>query len=275
MTIHRGKLPGDHFTMIPNRWARDHTLPWAARGLLAWLMSHAQGYKITEELICASGPSSRDAVRTMIQALEKAGYLKRIRTSLPTGGSTVDYLLQDPGDGYIDSLEVDFSDPRPDQGEQGASAAQPNDGKSDPRSYGEDQEKTKTPSVSRRAPRSATATRVPDDFVPDEKMREWFAAEKLGQVIDGRWEHDKFMDYWRAEPGTKGRKLDWPATWRRWMRTAADRAGTNGSFARAVSAPPGNSLMPAGAPSNYRPSTTDQRVAQTLDLGRRLMEEMQ
>jgi hypothetical protein len=125
--------------------------------------------------------------------------------------------------------------------------------------------------VKGRASRSKTATRVPDDFTPTDDMKAWFATEKLHEAIIGRIEHEKFMDYWRAVPGAKGRKLDWPATWRNWMRTAADRSGR-----RPVSAPPGTGLIPASGavpfPSAgaYRPSTTDQKVAQTLELGRRL-----
>ena len=33
-------------------------------------------------------------------------------------------------------------------------------------------------------------------------------------------EHQIFGDYWRAQPGQKGVKLDWDATWRNWMRKA-------------------------------------------------------
>jgi hypothetical protein len=29
---------------------------------------------------------------------------------------------------------------------------------------------------------------------------------------------DGFRDYWIAQPGAKGVKLDWDATWRNWVR---------------------------------------------------------
>jgi hypothetical protein len=29
---------------------------------------------------------------------------------------------------------------------------------------------------------------------------------------------DRFRDYWVSVPGGKGRKLDWAATWRNWVR---------------------------------------------------------
>jgi hypothetical protein len=108
-----------------------------------------------------------------------------------------------------------------------------------------------------------TATRVPDDFQPTEEMRAWFVGEGLPGVIDGKIEHEKFMDYWRACPGAKGRKLDWAATWRNWMRTAAERAPRR----------PGTALAPTSGAPRYYPSTTDAKVAQTLAMGAMFEEE--
>jgi DNA-binding PadR family transcriptional regulator len=106
------------------------------------------------------------------------------------------------------------------------------------------------------------ATRIPDNYQPTEEMRAWFVAEQLGAVIDGRIEHDKFVDYWLGCPGVKGRKVDWPATWRNWMRTAAERAPRR----------PGNGLVPtSGAP--YRPSTTDARISQGMALAAKYEEQ--
>lgn len=112
-----------------------------------------------------------------------------------------------------------------------------------------------SPALTPGASRTARATRIPDNFMPDEKMREWFAAEKLAQVIDGRIEHAKFVDYWLGAPGVKGRKLDWPATWRNWMRSAAERAGRR----------PGSALVPTSGAPMYR-STTNDKVMQGLAL---------
>jgi len=274
-TIRRGPLPTDHFTIISNAWTRDAALPWEARGLLAWLAGHTESHNITEETIVNAGPAGVRAVRSMIKSLEDAGYLRRDRTPILTGGSTVDYVLTDPGECRNSTLpRVLQQHPRADQGKQAENGEDPQVSpkvpQQHPRSSSENQKKNKETLSLGRAPRSATATRVPDDFIPTQQLRDWFAAERLHTVIDARTEHEKFMDYWRAEPGARGRKLDWPATWRRWMRTAAERASRYGN--RPVSAPPGTSVMPsAGAP--YRPSTTDQKIAQTLELGRRLQME--
>jgi len=76
--------------------------------------------------------------------------------------------------------------------------------------------KTTTPQERRQG------TRLPDDFEVTPEMVAWF--REHCPHVDGKSETEKFRDYWRAKPGKDGRKLDWPATWRNWMRTAEDRA---------------------------------------------------
>jgi hypothetical protein len=266
-TIKRGPLPTDHFTIISNDWVRDSSLSWAARGLLAWLASHADGYRITEEGIISAGPSGRAAAKVMIKDLEEAGYLRRERTPIVTGGSTVDYILTGRESENRTLGNVRKSNPRADQEEQDVSAGGSNSGKSNPRSYTEDQKKTNTKTSS-----SLRATRVPDNFWPDDSMRAWFEKSRLNEVINGPTEHEKFMDYFRAAPGIKGRKTDWPATWRNWMRNAAERADRRPGTALMM--PPSgrpNALDPMGVP--YKPSTTDQRVGQAMALAAKYEEQ--
>ena len=78
--------------------------------------------------------------------------------------------------------------------------------------------------------------RIPPDWTPDPAGRQ-FAAETLGNpaAVDG--EADKFRDYWTAKPGADGRKADWQAAWRIWIRRAAER------------------LQPAAGPANIIPWT--------------------
>lgn len=261
--IRRGPLPTDRFTIISNDWMRDTRLSFAARGLLAWLAGHADGYDVTEAAIIAAGPDGRGAVRTMTEALEKAGYLRRERTYNVEGGSAVDYVLTDPreGENCLPGKGQNLP-PRSDQGQQDLFAGQPEGQNLPPRSYPEDQKKTKTPSVSRRA------TRIPDNFQPTDEMKTWFREQGYTDLINGPVEHAQFVDYWTAKAGADACKLDWPATWRRWMRTAAERRPRR----------PGNALSPvSGAPLQYKPSTTDQRVMQGISLVQkyRQMEEEQ
>jgi hypothetical protein len=72
-----------------------------------------------------------------------------------------------------------------------------------------------SPSVS--GPRKR-GTRLPEGWLPEPNVRSQMAAERAD--VDLVAEHAKFCDHWRAQPGQKGVKLDWAATWRNWMRNA-------------------------------------------------------
>lgn len=66
------------------------------------------------------------------------------------------------------------------------------------------------------------------EFLPEGWMP---AQETIWQMqrqfpgFDLKAEHEVFTDYWRGISGAKGRKRDWDATWRNWMRRAASRPG--------------------------------------------------
>lgn len=97
-----------------------------------------------------------------------------------------------------------------------------------PKEEPKDQEPDSLRSSGRTKPRSTPSarsgnagTRIPDDFAVTAEMIEW-AREHTPLV--GRAETDAFVDYWKSTPGAKGKKLDWPATWRNWMRRAQETA---------------------------------------------------
>jgi hypothetical protein len=63
---------------------------------------------------------------------------------------------------------------------------------------------------------SALASRLPADWSPDAEQISFCKTERpdLNPVEVAA----RFRDYWVAVPGAKGGKLDWPATWRNWVR---------------------------------------------------------
>ena len=67
----------DHFTQIPNDWLRDRRISLGAKGLLAQLLSHAPGWRISQESLGRDNGIGRDAIRTLINELLEAGYLMR------------------------------------------------------------------------------------------------------------------------------------------------------------------------------------------------------
>lgn len=71
------------------------------------------------------------------------------------------------------------------------------------------------------------ATRLPEDWRPEGELRQWTIDEirKAESGVSAGHELERFRDYWRAQPGAKGRKLDWNATWRNWIRKAIEMEG--------------------------------------------------
>lgn len=88
-------------------------------------------------------------------------------------------------------------------------------------------------------------TRVPEDFAPTIEMIAW---ARTNTPLVGQAATEDFMDYWRGKSGRDATKLDWVATWRRWMR----KAQVDAERVQARASP--------------KASTTDQRVAQAQSM---------
>lgn len=74
----------------------------------------------------------------------------------------------------------------------------------------------------------AKGVRLPEDFSVTLELRAWAKDEAPHVDLDKALV--EFHDYWKAVPGAKGRKLDWPATFRNRVRELEGRK--NGSAAR-------------------------------------------
>lgn len=97
--VDRGDLPGDHFTIISNAWLRDESLSWKAKGLLAYLASHARGFRVSQNLMLRQATDGRDSLLSGLAELERAGYLVRGAPDRDDTGryGSYDYRLTDPG----------------------------------------------------------------------------------------------------------------------------------------------------------------------------------
>ena len=80
----------------------------------------------------------------------------------------------------------------------------------------------------RASPRADRGTRLPDDWLPSEEDRAFAGA--LGVAVER--EAASFRDYWHSKPGADGRKVNWSATWRNWVRRSSERRTTNGTGSR-------------------------------------------
>jgi len=86
------------YVIIPNRAVEDSRLSWKARGLLAYLLSRPDGWHTDSVRLADVGPDGRDAIRSGLTELERAGYLRRIRTQVDRGQwVTHCEITDDPG----------------------------------------------------------------------------------------------------------------------------------------------------------------------------------
>jgi hypothetical protein len=116
-----------------------------------------------------------------------------------------------PGSGPADSLLPLTDSLSPDSLIGGPPSSQDQPPRSEPLSS----------TASRKRAADSTGTRLPDGWKPDEELMVWARLERPDADLDT--EVDAFVDYWRATPGAKGRKTDWNATFRNWVRRANSR----------------------------------------------------
>lgn len=71
------------------------------------------------------------------------------------------------------------------------------------------------------------ASRLPPDWVLPDGWADWARAERPD--LDPTSTACSFRDYWVAKPGKDGRKADWLATWRNWVRNQRSTAAPRGT----------------------------------------------
>lgn len=70
--------------------------------------------------------------------------------------------------------------------------------------------------------RTSSPKRLPENWKPKES--DWQIMAEHFPTLDLKLETHAFRDYWAAVAGAKGKKADWDATWRNWMRNAYKRS---------------------------------------------------
>jgi hypothetical protein len=85
-------------------------------------------------------------------------------------------------------------------------------------------------------PKACARRRLPADWVLTKPLGIWAAAEQPTWTPEHiRKVAAAFKDHWIAQPGLKGRKTDWEATWRNWVRNAKPLSATQAVAGGAVS----------------------------------------
>ena len=78
--------------------------------------------------------------------------------------------------------------------------------------------------VEAKKPKQPRGARLPADWVPSEDLIAFCKTDRPD--LNPAAVADRFRDFWIAQPGTKGVKLDWDATWRNWVRNEKAGSGT-------------------------------------------------
>jgi hypothetical protein len=184
------------YAQIPNQAIRDPRLSSNAFRLLAYLMSHKDGYKLTYDQIERQTALGRYAINEAIKVLTSLGWLQVERPKKYNGQFDAKaWYVMDP----YDSATVGHSTMESPHVEPPADIKKTNN-----------KENTKNKELTTRA------TVIPDDFAIADHMRTW-AAEKHPQV-DIEKATLNFVDYWKSKP-KDNKQLDWTRTWQRWIRT--------------------------------------------------------
>lgn len=80
--------------------------------------------------------------------------------------------------------------------------------------------------------KSPRGTALPETWTLPDDWKTW--AEGARPDVDVLTVADSFRDYWVAKPGKDGRKADWLATWRNWVRN--QRSGGNSARPQSAAA---------------------------------------
>jgi hypothetical protein len=71
----------EKFTVVSNAALEDERLSFQAKGLLVYLLSKPDGWKVSRDHLATVGPNGISSVRAILVELEKCGYLTRTRTA--------------------------------------------------------------------------------------------------------------------------------------------------------------------------------------------------
>lgn len=81
---------------------------------------------------------------------------------------------------------------------------------------------------------SRRGSRLPDDWVATDDLIQ-FCCERRPD-LNPTDVAEQFRDYWIAQPGQKGVKVDWKATWRNWVRSQRQGQKTANGRSRTMQA---------------------------------------
>ena len=149
----------------------------------------------------------------------------------PVENSTGGFTLDDPGEGFtLDDPPIEGEGFTLDDPGEGFTLDDPGNipkgilKSQEVKAIKSAREKSRTPKNEKPATRQGTF--LTEGWAPKPETIDRMRAECPN--VDLQREHQIFADYWAGVSGARGRKRDWDATWRNWIRRASQQAGTRG-----------------------------------------------
>lgn len=205
----------ERFAVLSHEMLRDSRLSFAARGLLAYLLSLPDNWEIRVSHLIEQSPAGRDAVYSMMKELTEFGYMHRVEKRDASGRIT----------GYETIVRELSENPQPTQQKPAKVSRahavrpvteKPDTAKPDTANPGTKKELFKEiPTGEEKPIGRSRATPTPSEFSVTPELARW--AQANVPQIDVVIETENFLDHHRA----KGSAFkDWPAAWRTWMRNS-------------------------------------------------------
>jgi hypothetical protein len=215
-------------------WATEQNLPAMQKIVLLMMAnrtSHETGlcYPSLDLLAKECGMTKRSMIE-QIAKLEVGGFIAVIRSAAENGVKQVNRYrlnLAVKPDVGSESRSLVGSEPHSLRSEpRSLGGSEPHSLRSEPRSLGGSEphspkpvtiepKKETTNVVSKKTDENRNGSRLQIETLPDD-WREFCHDERPELNADRVFA--RFRDHWIAESGAKGRKLDWFATWRNWVR---------------------------------------------------------
>lgn len=114
---------------------------------------------------------------------------------------------------YVEAFDEVLSGKKKDSEKDGGKPSRKPSAKAMPNQEQEQEQEQEKKAPSAKSPRGCA---LREDWTLPDDWRAW--AEKERPDVDVLTVADSFRDYWVAKPGRDGRKADWLATWRNWVR---------------------------------------------------------
>lgn len=212
MAILRAPRPQSNFYVLDKRISEDARLSWGARGMLVFLLGKPDHWKVSVQALIneteGKRASGRDAVYAMINELLDAGYMRRARLA----SGEVEYVVSET--------------PDPENPDVGGEPHPENPNPENPDPDNPTLVSTDLKASTESKAKTERASRLAEDWKPTEEMIAWALGEQpTWNPAHARKVGEIFRDYWIAQPGAKGRKTNWLATWKNWVRREKPATG--------------------------------------------------